>query len=433
MKNEHRRYAIGNGVITDGGNLFLENGAILINGTTIEKTGHTADIKEEGLEFIDVKGRLVIPGLVNFHHHLYSSLATGLAPRGQTGNFVQILRHLWWPLDAALDQPSVYYSALAGIVEAIKHGATTIFDHHASMGYVRGSLATIAKAFQLAGIKGVLCFETSDRMGEHQAATHMNENLEFWQAHQGNDTIKGMFGLHANLTLGEKTLKRIRLLKPETIPVHVHCGENQADLYYCTELGYQGPVERLHRFGLIDSDSILAHAVHLSEDDYRIIEELQPIVVSNPESNANNQVGTMNRARIKRYVLGTDGMSGDMIQTLRSHYLLGKGCRESFDEMRKIFFDHRQEIQKRFFPESGTFDNGMKADIAVLDYVPVTPIGPDNLVGHLIFGAKDGKSHMTIADGKILCQEDKITFLDEDQLIAEVKKVARTLHRRYYG
>jgi len=431
--NNPDKYIIANGIITDGAGYFLENGAILIENDRIAGVLRTEEIIEVGVDYIDVGGRLIIPGLLNAHHHLYSTFAAGLSPIGETNSFAGILENLWWRLDRALDEESVYYSALLGLIDSIKHGVTTIFDHHASMNFVGGSLSVIEDAFKLTGIKGLLCFETSDRMGETDAESHIAENIDFYEKHRDSETLKGSFGLHANLTLSEKTLEKIHEAKPPEMPIHVHCGEDRADLEYCIERGYKGPIDRLNSFGLVSGNSILAHCIHLGKKDYGLIDEISPIIVSNSESNANNRVGKMDRRRIKDYILGSDGMTGDIIGTLRSHYLLGEGSAEDFDELRHAFFDYRYEIQRRFFPDTASFTHGSRADIAVLDYIPVTPINPDNLMGHLIFGAKSGKVYMTISDGKILYRNGKITFIDEMEITEKAHKVASKLHRRYYG
>ncbi len=169
-----------NGIVADGASTFIENGAILISDGKIEKIGGTDELKSRDAKFLDVGGRIILPGFLNPHHHLYSSLATGLAPAGDVENFVKILEKLWWRFDAILDKEAVYISALAGIIDSVKHGVTTIFDHHASMNFVRGSLDTVESAFKIAGIKGLLCFETSDRMGASSAAQHIEENIDFY-------------------------------------------------------------------------------------------------------------------------------------------------------------------------------------------------------------------------------------------------------------
>ena len=427
---------IGNGVVTDGLELFIEHGAVWIEDGLIAQVGPTEEVRVragERVEFIDVGGRLILPGLLNAHHHLYSSLAAGLAPLGKTENFVQILDSLWWSLDLALDAEAIYYSALLGLMTSVKHGVTMIFDHHASMGYVRGSLALVADAFRLAGVKGQLCFEISERMGAGALEAQIEENLEragMGTRSSSGDLIRHACGLHANLTLSDETLARIGRLKPPELPIHVHCGEDRADLEYCRERGYQGPVDRLQHFGLLSADSLLAHAIHLSERDYQLIAEVGPVIVSNPESNANNRVGRMDRGRIRDYVLGTDGMSPDMIETLRSHYLLGGTV--PFSELRKVFWEHRYAVQQRFFANTGGLAPGTRADLVVLDYVPLTPIHLDNLLGHLIFGVRGGKAYLTAADGRVLYRDGRLTFVDEDQVMREAAKVAKVLHQRYY-
>ncbi|MCK4526923.1 amidohydrolase family protein [candidate division WOR-3 bacterium] len=423
-------YILGNGIVTDGISLFLKDGAIHIQDKIIKEVGRTEDIKIDDIEFIDAGGRLIIPGLLNPHHHLYSSLAVGLIPKGDTDNFEKILMNLWWRLDKVLDEHSIYYSALTGIIDSIKHGVTTIFDHHASMKWVKGSLSVIEKAFTQGGIKGVLCFETSDRMGIDEVTKHIEENLGFWEKHQSSDSIKSVFGLHANFTLSDKTLKKVSKRIPEELSIHIHCGEDQLDLNYCKDMGYSGPVHRLNEFGLLKKSSILAHCIHLSGEDYSLIKKVKPIIVSNPESNANNNVGSMDLIRIKRYLLGTDGMTGDIIKTLRSHYLLRQG---EVEGLKDIFFGYRYEVQREFFPQVHGFRKGKKADIAVLDYIPKTPIDLENLISHLIFGFEGGNVYITIADGKILYRDGSITFLDEEEINREAKRVSKDLWRRFYG
>jgi cytosine/adenosine deaminase-related metal-dependent hydrolase len=426
---------VGNGTVTDGLGVFLENGAVVVRNGRIAETGGTdvirAKCSKEGLELIDVGGRLILPGFLNAHHHLYSTLAPGIRPRGRTDTFEQILENLWWPLDSALNEEAVSVSALLGIIDSIRHGTTMIFDHHASMGFVKGSLGIIGNAFVQSGIKGSLCFEVSDRRGEAEAAGHIDENLAFHDEHRNDPRMRGMMGLHANLTLSESTLGEIRRRKPEELSIHTHCGEDAADLRRCRELGYQGPVDRLHRFGLLDRASILAHAVHLSETDYEILESVGPVVAANTESNANNRVGRMDGGRIRRCLLGTDGMSGDMIASLRSHFLLSD--RRDLAGLEDVFFRYKAEVQNRFFPGTGSFETGSAADIAVPDYVPISPIEKRSLIGHLLFGARGGKVYLTMSDGRVLYRRGKITFLDEDSLNREAKGIAGALHRRYYG
>ena len=75
----------------------------------------------------------------------------------------------------------------------------------------------------------------------------------------------------------------------------------------------------------------------------------------------------------------------------------------------------------------------MRADIAVLDYIPLTPLSSENLMGHLIFGAGNGRAYTTVSEGRLIYHAGRILFCDEEVVIREAKRAARELHGRYYG
>ena len=214
-------YILTNGIVTDGQTFLYENCDIEIKGKKIMRIGKARE-EDHDIQKIDLCGRLVLPGLLNPHHHLYSALATGLAPIGPTNNFQQILDNLWWHLDRSMDEESIYYSAMNGLMQSIRYGVTTVIDHHASMNAISGSLNIIKKAFKEVGIKGVLCYEISDRMGEVSLQEQIDENIDFWTANQANERIQGLLGLHANFTLSEKSMEIISKEKFDALPIHIH-------------------------------------------------------------------------------------------------------------------------------------------------------------------------------------------------------------------
>jgi len=422
-------YILGNAIITDGFSFLIQNGALEINNGKIINIGKTHDIQDPTIEFIDLEGRLVLPGLLNPHHHLYSALATGLSPVGATDNFKKILQNLWWHLDQKLDQESIYYSAIYGLMDSVKYGVTTVFDHHASMRYVSSSLQSIEKAFQKVGLKGLLCFEISDRMGQDQVKKQLQENIKFYKEHRSEQLIKGVLGLHANFTLSQDTINLIAKNKPAELPIHIHCGEAQTDLHYCQEEGYQGPVDRLYENDLLDENSLLAHCIHLSKRDYELIEEFEPVVISNPESNANNNVGQMDLTRIKKYILGTDGMTGNILGTMRTHFLQRHG---NLERPLETLFQYPGQVIEKFFQEAGSLKKNKAADLAITDYKPVTGIELNNLFYHLIFGVEGQKMYMTIANGKILYKNGRFMNIKQEKIYNRVRQAARKLHRKFY-
>ena len=137
-----------------------------------------------GHEVIDAQGKLLMPALINCHTHLYSTLARGISLPGRAPrNFPEILKKLWWRLDRALNLDDVYYSALVGLIDSAKCGVGTLVDHHSSPNACAGSLDRIEQAFREVGLRGVLCYETSDRNGATRARRRASRRTSaFWNA-----------------------------------------------------------------------------------------------------------------------------------------------------------------------------------------------------------------------------------------------------------
>lgn len=141
---------LGNGkVITrDAACPLIENGAVAIDGTTICKVGSAEEVRKAypEAEYIDAKGGLIMPGFINVHEHIYSAFARGLSIKGyDPKGFLDILDGQWWTIDRNLTLHDTYLSAMATYIDCIRNGVTTIFDHHASFGSIRGSLLKLRK------------------------------------------------------------------------------------------------------------------------------------------------------------------------------------------------------------------------------------------------------------------------------------------------
>ncbi|MFP4375302.1 MAG: amidohydrolase family protein, partial [Spirochaetaceae bacterium] len=129
---------------------------------------------------IDAGGKLLFPGMVCSHTHLYSAFARGImAEIGPMPDFVSILKQLWWRVDQAVDGDILYYSALTASLDAIRAGTTALVDHHASPNMITGSLATIQRAFEEVGIRGATCYEVTDRHGADGMRAGVEENVAF--------------------------------------------------------------------------------------------------------------------------------------------------------------------------------------------------------------------------------------------------------------
>jgi len=168
---------------------LIEDGALLIEDDLIAALGTTADLSASypAAERWDATGQLVLPASICTHTHL---------------------ERLWWRLDKALTLEDVRYSALVCLVDAIRHGTTTLIDHHASPNAIEGSLDVIAEAVQEAGLRVCLCYEVTDRDGPERARAGIAENIRFANSQFAtcNSRLAATFGLHASMTLSDETL-----------------------------------------------------------------------------------------------------------------------------------------------------------------------------------------------------------------------------------
>jgi putative selenium metabolism protein SsnA len=374
-----------------------------------------------------------MPGLINAHTHLYSSLARGMpAPSEPPETFVEILERVWWRLDRALDEDSVHLSGLVGAAEAVRSGTTLVVDHHASPGFVRGSLATLARATEEIGLRSVLCYEVTDRNGPEGTLAGLEESVAFHRDQQ-TELTRAMIGGHASLTLSEQSLDRLATAVNETgTSLHIHVAEDLADLDDCRKRYGLTLLERLDHHGLIASRSILAHCVHMTEGEIAQVHRKGGWIAHNPRSNMNNSVGHGRAGSMKRAALGTDGIDQDLFAEARACYL--KLRDEGSGDATAIAFGllvggHRLAAALFGLP-FGKLDHGGPADLLVLDYAPPTPLHADNLAGHLLFGISRSHVESVLIAGRWVVRERRLAALDEVALNERAREGAAALWER---
>ena len=185
---------------------------IIIDGTEISDVAVGVGSAVRADETFDAKGKIVMPGLVCGHNHFYSGLARGiLAHIPPITDFVSNLANLWWRLDRAIDEEILHYSGLICCIEAIKAGCTAVVDHHASPSCITGSLDVLKKCFERTGLRGVECYEATDRNGEEGMYSGIDENLRFARlieeeklAKPKERLVESMIGGQAPFTLSDR-------------------------------------------------------------------------------------------------------------------------------------------------------------------------------------------------------------------------------------
>jgi putative selenium metabolism protein SsnA len=444
---------IGPGTIITFGekNRVIPGGGVLIEDAVIKDVGFFATLKKEHPEakILDAENRVILPGLINAHMHFYSSFARGMASTAAPAtNFVEILERLWWRLDKALGPEDCYLSAIIPIIQGIKQGVTTFLDHHASPFYREGTplgcLDEVSQAVIDTGVRASLCYEVSDRDGETIALAGISENerfIEMCRDGHGGGRLAGMIGLHAQFTIGDETLEAARQLNDyQKTGFHIHVAEDAADVVDAQKRGFRGAVDRLREFGILGEQSILAHCIHISEEETAMIAESGTAVVHLPTSNMNNGVGAAGIVglREKGFTLGvgTDGMSPNVWEDLRAASWMARhrsgDPRQGWVESLELLVKGNPTIASRCFDTPvGIIEPGAAADVAVMDYWPPTPLADASTLGHLLFGLSHASAWHTVCHGQVLLEAKRLKIkIDEERIAMTASEHAEALWER---
>ncbi len=435
-------------VITLGDqNKIIPNGAVLIKNGVIEAVGTTGQVakKARGAKVLDAKGKLIMPGFINTHMHLYSTFARGLCPKMPPAeNFVEILERLWWPLDKALNAKDVMYSALIPLIDCIRQGTTTIIDHHESQGYQKGCMDVLEAALRKTGVRGVLTLGISDRYRKGQEG--IEENVRFIKKirarqQKGDDLVAAMMGLHALFTVNDKSLAAaVAVAKAFDVGLHVHVAEDKADQVDNKKIFKLSVVERLHKAGGLGPKTLAIHCVHVTPAEMALLAKTGTCVVHNPQSNTNNAVGVAPIPELlKKGVLvglGTDGMTANMKDEVRMANILHKlaKCdpRVFFVESCQLLLNNNAKIASRFFQRPvGVLEKGAYGDVIVMDYDPPTPLTTNTFLGHFLFGICGARVDSTIVNGRVLMQGGQLKGLKEKEINAASRKQAQDFWKRF--
>ncbi len=420
---------------------LVEDGALLIEDGSIGALGATAELaaRYPAVEQWDAAGQLVLPASICAHTHFYGAFARGMAvPGDPAANFTQILERLWWRLDKTLTLEDVRYSALVCLVDAIRHGTTTLVDHHASPNAIEGSLDVIAEAVQEAGVRASLCYEVTDRDGPERAQAGIAENIRFAKSQIPNpkSPIAASFGLHASLTLSDETLADcVAATSGLGLGFHIHVAEGVADQEDSVRKSGKRVVHRLHEAGILGPRTIAAHCIHVDESEIELLAETNTWVTHQPRSNMNNGVGVAPVEALLRagvhVGLGNDGFSNLMFAEMKAAYLVHKLAQRDpramqGDSVMQLAYANNARLARVFWPDLrlGELCEGAAADLVFLDYRPTTPLTEGNLPWHILFGVEASAVTATVSAGRVLMRDRALLTLDEAAITARSRELA---------
>ncbi len=416
---------------------------VAVEGNVIYEVGPDAGMPTGGdaaERVIDLTGKLLLPGLVNSHTHYYSALARGItAELNAMPDFVSILRQLWWRLDRAIDFEILYSSALTASLDAIRCGTTSAIDHHAAADAVTGSLTTIKRAFETAGLRGAACFEVTDRYGADTMHEGVAENIAFAEliddeTRDGRSPlVESLVGGHAPCTLPDDGLTLLADACERTgRGLHIHVAEDRWDVSHSHMHYGEDLIPRLDRHGLISDKTVLVHGVFLTADEVEIMNTADAFLVHNCRSNMNNGVGYNGLLpKVKNLALGTDGIGSNMFSSAQTAFFKHRDAHGPMGapDFLKALSSGNALLERLFRRPFGRVEPGYAADLIVVDYPAPTPLIPENIAGHFMFGMGPEIVETVMIDGKIV-MENRRFALDLREIYGEAQQQARRLWER---
>ena len=432
-------------VTMDPSQRILSDHSIIIQNGKFEAIGKTDEIRRDWKvdEVVDASGGIVMPGLICSHTHLYGMLLTGAKlDVHPPSDFTQILQRVWWPVDENLTLDDAYASALVGCLEFLKTGTTTFADTYSGPNSIEGVLDRIARAVNEMGIRGLLAFEATERHSKEEGERGVKENVRFAlkMKQQPRSRTLPLFSLHASFTVTDELIQSVRELASEyAVPITIHTSEGLGDLQHNIERYGKRTLERLRDVGLLAPDVVLAHCVHVNDDELDIVAKYRAKVAHNPMSNMLNAVGTAPVPHMLRrgisVGLGNDGYIFDGFENMRAAYLVHRLISRDPNAIDAYTILEMATIRGAqlygLADQLGSIELGKKADLIVIkpEMLP-TPLNQDSVVGHLINSITGRDVRTTVVDGNVIMKDRMVLAVNEEKAQSEAQNAAAGLWQR---
>lgn len=424
---------------------ILEDHSVAIEQGKIVEVGKTSELQKKYpvAEVFDASGRIVMPGIICSHSHLYGMLLRGASLQiTPPSDFTQILQRVWWPVDEAMNYEDAYASALAASLEFAKSGVTTFADTYSGPNSIVGVLDHVARAVEEIGIHGFLAFEATERHSKEEGVKGLEENMRFAEKMRlkPQSTTRPLFSIHASFTISDDLIKRTKEMAQKfDAPITIHVSEGLGDLHHNLENYGKRTVERLRDVGLLGPRVVLAHCVNLDENEINILAQTKTGVAHNPMSNMLNAVGVAPILRMLEEKvnvgLGNDGYIFDMFENMRAAFLLHRVYHKNPNaidpytvlQMATLNGAKLYGVEK----EVGSIEVGKRADIILIKpSVLPTPLNASSAVGHLVNTVDGDDVETVIVDGKPIVKNKQLLTFDEAKAQSISQSAASKLWKR---
>ncbi len=426
---------------------IIEQGAVAIAGKRIVAVGPAAQVLAgTSTQQIDASGKVVFPGLINTHTHLFQTLLKGPADDRQLEDW---FRHVVGPAACELTEEDCYLAAAVGSLEAIRSGTTTVKDF--MYAHPRPNLSdAVIRAMAEIGIRGVYVrgyLDTGQEYGVPPALIEKVddvladcERLVKRYARDSDGRLTVWIGPCMIWSCSESGLRAAHGAAAHLgVGLTMHVAETPFSIQNAMQRFGVGDLAVMERLGCLETHALAVHCVYLSDRDLRILKARKTAVSHNPTSNMYLASGV---APVPRMLMGgvtvglaTDGPASNnnqnMIEALKFAALLHKVhtldptaiTAEEVLEMATIGAASALGLES----EVGSLEPGKRADVVVADLRTVHASPVHHPVSSLVYSAVGPEVETVIIDGNIVMEEKRVRTVDEGALLARAQRAADTL------
>jgi len=431
---------------------IIEDGAIVVEADRIVDVGDRTTIRSRWKldRVMDCRGRVVIPGLINAHTHMFQNLLRGL---GDDMELIGWLKNMLYPAAALLTPDHIGVGARLGSIEMVKTGVTTVIDNH-HIKTSENAVDHVAEACVKTGLRAFIARGMKQRTKRSQMWGVPDHVFEFelaedvaiterllkrWRE-KGNGLVEVTPGPTAIFSTGPDLLREAkRISKQYKVPMHIHIAESPSQVSSSLEDYGMREVEFLDHIGVLDARTHVVHGIWLSKAEIDLLGRVGAHHIHCPVSNMILASGVADLPRLLKsgvnVALGTDGPasnhSHDMFEVLKSTALLQKvstlnpTAMSSNQVLELATLGGAKALDRE--KELGSIEVGKKADLVIVNLKRPHTYPVYRITSSLVYTARESNVETVIIDGKIVMEDRRMINIDEEEVLAEASEVAREL------
>lgn len=428
---------------------------ILIDGNRIKKIGkelNTGSLLNPDTRLIDCSDLVVIPGLVNTHHHFYQTLTRNIkqVQNAKLFDWLVYLYEIW----KNIDEEAVYYSSLIAMGELLKTGCTLSTDHHylypeSFKGELMGIQFEAAEKLGIRFSPSRGSMSLSKKNGglppdsvvqtENEILADSLRVIEKYHDASEDSMRKIVLAPCSPFSVTKENMKEtVKLARAYKVRLHTHLAETKDEEEFCNETFGKNPLALMEEVGFVGEDVFFAHGIHFNDEELKLLKDTNTSIAHCPSSNMRLGSGI---ARVREMLdmginvgVGVDGSasndSSDMLGELRNAMLLqrikygaaGLTAAEAF----KMGIENGVRILN--YNNLGKIKEGWLADLALFNINKLEYTGSlSDPLSALLFTGISHLTEYTIVNGKVVVDKGKLTGEDENMIIAKGNEISSEL------